>query len=142
MEERVQNLVEEINSLVDEKLEAEEKLDFTEKELKDVQNRISELRKNPHEGKVVESSRESDDVREYVERMDQIEAKVDKIKLEIGEIKVESFDKLKEEYELKYKGLVKELESELIQKSISEKGVINVLKELKGTMNDSIRVLK
>jgi 5'-deoxynucleotidase YfbR-like HD superfamily hydrolase len=74
--------------------------------------------------------------------MDDIEEKVDRIKHDIGEVKVESFDKLKEEYEQKYKDCIKKIESELVQKSINDKGVLSMLKELKGTMNDSIRVLK
>ena len=96
----------------------------------------------PTESKVQESSRESEDGKEYLERLNAIERRVDQIKVQIGEVKVESFDKLQELYEQKHKEYIRKVEEKLIESKIKEKGLINVLTELKGSMNDSIRVLK
>jgi hypothetical protein len=51
-------------------------------------------------------------------------------------------DELKEEYEKKHKELLHKIDKELMTSNIQEKGTIKVLKELKDTMNDSIRILK
>jgi len=140
--QRIQELLEEIEELQGEKIEVSEKLKFTENELQSAQNRITDLLSNNPSSKIVESSRESDDGKEYLERMDTIERRVDQIKTLIGTMKVESFDKIKEEYENLHKNFIKEAEQKLIQKNLEEKGKLAVLKELKGSMNESIRVLK
>lgn len=94
------------------------------------------------ESKAPETSRESEDGKEYLERLNVIERRVDQIKIQIGQVKVESFDKLEELYEQKYQEYIRRVEEKLIESKIKEKGLINVLTELKGSMNDSIRVLK
>ena len=45
-------------------------------------------------------------------------------------------------YEKKHYEYIRKIQENLIDSNIKEKGAINVLEELKGTMNDSIRVLK
>lgn len=51
-------------------------------------------------------------------------------------------DELREEYEKKYKELLQKVDRETMLSNIQKKGKIKVLKELKDTMNDSIRILK
>lgn len=143
-EEEIDELKELVLKYQEEAIKVSEKLKFTEKELQDEQERNRKLKsetsdKNP---KAIETSRESEEGKEYLERVDIIEERVDQIKNEIGKVMVESFDTLKQHYEAKHKEYVKKVQDKLIESEIKEKGILNILKELKGIMNDSIRVLK
>ncbi|CAI2373088.1 unnamed protein product [Moneuplotes crassus] len=138
----IKNLLKEIDELQEEKIEINEKLKFTEKELKDAQDKIIESKNLAGANNAPESSRDTEEGKEFIERMDVVERRVDEIKHSIGEMKVQAFDELKEQYEQDYKQFIKSCEKKIIQKNIDEKGKIAVLKELKGSMNDSIRVLK
>ena len=126
-----------------------EKLKFTERELSDeidknlkLGTEIQTNNSNATVNKNVENTEVSDEGKEYFVKLDAIEKRVDQIKNEIGKVKVDSFDKLKEIYETKYQEYVKGVQAKLVEADIKEKGLVNILKELKGLENDSIRVLK
>ena len=126
-----------------------EKLKFTERELSDEIDKNRKLRteiqtnnSNATVNKNVENTEVSDEGKEYFAKIDTIEKRVDQIKNEIGKVKVDSFDKVKEMYEIKYQEYVKGVQAKLVEADIKEKGLVNVLKELKGLENDSIRILK
>ena len=137
-------LQEQVQKYQTEAISLSEKLKFTESELNDEKMRA---RDSPNAGqgltlKGIESSRESDDGKEYIARLDIIERRVDQIKNEVGKVMVESFDTLKAVYEQKYQEYIKRVQDKLIESDIKEKGVVNILTELRGLNNDSIRVLK
>ena len=128
-----------------------EKLKFTERELSDEIDKNRKLRSEMNTNndntsntanRQIENTDMSDEGKEYLMKLDTIEKRVDQIKNEIGKVKVDSFDKLKDMYEIKYQQYVKRVQSKLVESDIKEKGIVNILKELKGLENDSIRVLK
>lgn len=131
-----------VDMLQEEKINLTEKLSFTEKELEEEVERKNKKLREGASNKAIESSRESEENKEYFDRIDAIERRVDQIKEQIGKIRVESFDKLQKMYENKYKEYINNAENKLVKENIREKGLGNVLKELKGSMNESIRVLK
>ena len=91
----MQNLV---TKYQEEKIQISEKLHFTEKELADEIEKNNKLRNETatSQNKVIETSRESEDVKDYLDRINIIESRVDSIKGEIGKMMVENVQNLDE----------------------------------------------
>lgn len=89
----MQNLV---TKYQEDKIKLSEKLHFTEKELADEIDKHNKFNTGEHspKDKVSETSRDSEDVKEYLDRIDVVEKRVDSIKNEIGKIKNESIQSL------------------------------------------------
>ena len=91
--EEMQNLV---TKYQEEKINISEKLQFTERELADEKEKNSKLKVigNLHQSKVVDISRETEDVKEYLDRIEIVEKRVDSIKNEIGQVMNENMQSL------------------------------------------------
>ena len=91
--EEMQNLV---TKYQEEKINISEKLQFTERELADEKEKNSKLKVigNSHQSKVVDTSRETEDVKEYLDRIEIVEKRVDSIKNEIGQVMNENMQSL------------------------------------------------
>ena len=91
--EEMQNLV---TKYQEEKINISEKLQFTERELANEKEKNSKLKVigNLHQSKVVDISRETEDVKEYLDRIEIVEKRVDSIKNEIGQVMNENMQSL------------------------------------------------